>query len=72
MRWDQKGWLEEISSFLKSPRTPPKIKNLRKLCIVEVDPFCKIAKSQLSQNYKFCQMGHSFPLDLILSHSHVS
>ena len=73
MRWDQKGWLEDISRFLKIPITPPKVHKLKKLCIVEVGHFSKFAKSQLSSKLQFLTKGPTF-FHLIWSYqaTHVS
>ena len=60
MRWDQKGWLEDISSFLKSPITPPKVQNWRSYALLKLDFFAKLPKVNYPQNIKFCQMGPFF------------
>ena len=56
MRWDQKGWLEDISSFLKSPRKPPKVQNWRSYALLKLGIFAKLPKVNYPQNFKFCQM----------------
>ena len=56
MRWDQKGWLEDISKFLKSPRTPPKVQNWRCYALLNLGIFPKLPKVNYPQNFKFCQM----------------
>ena len=60
MIWDQNGWLEDIYSFLKSPRTPPKVQNWRSYALLKLDFFAKLPKVNYPQNFKFCQMGPFF------------
>ena len=57
MRWYKKGWLEDISIFLKSPRTPPKAQNGRSYALLKLDLFAKLPKVNYPQNFKFCQKG---------------
>ena len=60
LRWDQKGWLEDISSFLESPITSPKVQNWRSYALLKLDFFAKLPKVIYPQNFKFCQMGPLF------------
>ena len=60
MRWDQKGWLEDISRFLKSPITLPKVQNWRSYALLKLGIFAKLPKVNYPQNFKFCQMGPFF------------
>ena len=60
MRWDQKGWLEDISRFIKSPWTIPKVQNWRSYALLKLDFFAKLPKVNYPQNFKFCQMGPLF------------
>ena len=71
MRWDQKGWLEDISRFLKSPRTLPKIQNWRSYALLKLGIFPKLPKVNYPQNFKFCQMVPLFStwFDLVTLHT---
>ena len=60
MIWDQKGWLEDISRFLKSPRTPLKVQNWRSYAFLKLGIFQKLSKVNYPQNFKFYQMGPFF------------
>ena len=60
MRWDQMGWLEDISNFLKSPRTLPKVQSWRSYALLKLGIFPKLPKVNYPQNFKFCQMGPFF------------
>ena len=71
MRWDQKGWLEDISRFLKSQRKLPKVQSWRSYALLNVDIFAKLPKVNYPQNIKFCQMGPFFStwFDLVTLHT---
>ena len=49
--------LEDISSFLKSPITPPKVQNWRSYALLKLDFFCQIVKSQLSPKHQILPNG---------------
>ena len=65
---DQKGWLKDISSFLKCPGKLPKVQNWRSYALLKLDIFAKLPKVNYPQTSNFVKWAHSFPLDLILSH----
>ena len=65
--WDQKGWLEDISRFLKSQRTPPKVQYWRSYALLKLDIFPNLPKVNYPQNSNFWQKGPLFPLDMVLS-----
>ena len=61
LRWDQKGCLEDISNFLKSPRTPSKSKNWGSYALVKlIFFFAKLLKVNYASNCNLCQMGPIF------------
>ena len=53
-------WLEDMSRFLKSPRTPPNVQNWRSYALLRLGIFPKLPKVNYPQNFKFCQMGPFF------------
>ena len=57
MKWYQKGWLEYISRFLKSPRTLPKVQNWRSYALLKLGIFPKV---NYPQNSNFWQRGPIF------------
>ena len=67
---DQKGWLKDISRFLKSPRTLPKVQNWRSYALLKLGIFAKLPKVNYPQNFKFCQMGPFFSTWFDLSPLH--
>ena len=60
LRRDQKGWLEDISRFIKIPRTPPKSQNWGSYALLKLTIFAKLSKVNYPQNFKFFQMGPIF------------
>ena len=63
-----KGLIRGHPKVSKKSRNTSKISKLKKLCIVEVGHFSKIAKSQLSSKLQFLtKWAHFFPLDSVLS-----
>ena len=71
MKWDQKGWLEDISRFLESPIKLPKVQNWRSYALLKLGIFAKLPKVNYPQNFKFCQMGPflSTWFDLVTLHT---
>ena len=64
-----KGLIRGHLKLSKKSKNTSKSSKLKKLCIVEVGHFCKIAKSQLSPNLQILSNGPIlFPLDLSLHH----
>ena len=64
-----KGLIRIYLKLYKKSKNTSKSSKLKKLCIVEIGHFCKIAKSQPSPKLQIFSNGPIFfPLDLILSH----
>ena len=56
----QKGLIRGHLNLSKKSKDTSKESKFRKLCIGEVDLFCKIAKSQLCLKMQFLPNGHNF------------
>ena len=60
IRWDQKGWLKDISIFLKRPITLPKVQNWRSYALLKLSIFPNLPKVNYPQNSNFWQKGPLF------------
>ena len=59
-RWNQRGCLEDILSFLKSPRTPKNVKNWARYILSKLSIFEEVHKEKYLTKPKFLQIGLTF------------
>ena len=60
LRWNQRGCLEDILSFLKSPRTPKNVKNWARYTFHKFSIFEEVHKEKYLSKSKIFQIGLVF------------
>ena len=72
-RWNQKCYLEDILSFLKSPRTPKNVENWARYKLCKLSVFEEVHEEKYLAKAKNFQMGlRSYDLNLIIKLSMIT